>query len=399
MANILLGVTGSIAAYKIIELTHGLKKSGHQVKIILTKDALQFVTPLSFSAFNADVYIDEINPYLGGSVMQHINLARWPDIIVICPLSANTCSKIVAGFADNLLTSTILATTKPVYMVPAMNMYMWQNLIVRKNFAKLQQVGYTVWGPDSGLQACGDNGDGRMIEADEIAANITHALLCTANKALINKKVVITAGATLEAIDPVRYLSNHSSGKMGYALARAFAAYGAEVILVSGNSNLAAPNSVTRLLRVSSCQEMLEASLNSCVNADIFIGCAAVSDYTIQNYSQHKIKKQSSMQLELVKNPDIIANIKLKFPHLYVIGFAAETQKLHEYAKQKISTKNLDMIVANDVSGDLVFGKDANQVILIDKALNMTEALSGSKDYIAHEIIKFMLLQYNNFQG
>lgn len=391
MANVLIGVTGSIAGYKIIELAHILKKNGHDVKIILTKEAQKFVTKLSFAAFGVEVFSDENNLDDHKSIMQHIDLARWPDIIIIAPLSANTLSKISMGFADNLLTSTILATTKPVYLVPAMNMFMWQNPIIQNHTKNLRSYGYAFWGPDNGVQACGDIGNGRMIEPQEIYANIQHHLLIK-TKIFQNKKVVITAGSTLEEIDPVRYISNHSSGKMGYAIARAFASLGADVTLISGNSNLSSPTSITNTIKVQSADDMLIASLTACDAADIFIGCAAVCDYKALKIEAQKIKKTNNehLTIECTKNPDIIATIKNKYPELFVVGFAAETTNLIEYAKAKVKTKNLDLIIANDVSNSRVFGSDENKVIVIDKDLSIVKEIMGDKNIIAHDIAEII---------
>lgn len=387
MANILIGITGSIAAYKTIELCHLLKKLGHSVKVIITKDALNFVTPISIASFDAEVFYS--NEYADKEALSHINLARWPDLIVIAPLSANTLAKVANGFADNLLTSTVLATLKPIFLVPAMNKNMWQNKITQFNIKKLKEFGYKFWGPDSGLQACGDLGDGRMISPSEIMENITHILLCE-QQLLIGKNVVITAGATMESIDPVRYISNHSSGKMGYALARALSCHGANVCLVSGITNLVAPNNIVKFVQVKSSSEMLNACLENVNNIDIFIGCAAVCDYKVEDFSLQKLKKQDKLNLSLTKNEDIIATIKERNPDIFVVGFAAETKNVLEYAINKIKTKNLDLIVANDVSNNKVFGKNDNEVIIIDKSLNVTKSPLTSKNIIAHQIIKLI---------
>jgi phosphopantothenoylcysteine decarboxylase/phosphopantothenate--cysteine ligase len=392
MAKILIGITGSIAAYKIIELCHLLKKSDHQVKIILTKDAQNFVTPVSLASFDTEVFSD--SGYNENNVLQHINLSRFADLIIISPLSANTLAKIAGGLADNLLTATVLASTCPVYLVPAMNVHMWQNKITKYNVRKLKDFGYNFWGPDTGLQACGDNGEGRMIEASEIMANITHTLLCK-EQLFKGKKIVITAGSTRESIDPVRYLSNHSSGKMGYALARAFASHGANVYLISGITNLAIPNTITQFIPVTTSNQMFEKSMANIDDADIFIGCAAVSDYKVENYTDNKIKKQDKLTLTLVKNPDIIATVKQQKPELFVVGFAAETNNLIEYAIAKIKNKNLDLIVANDVSNSQVFGSENNEVTIIDKSLNKTKLVEANKNIIAHQIIQNIRISTN----
>lgn len=386
MAKILIGITGSIAAYKILELTHMLSKLEHEVKIMLSQEALNFVTPTSFTALGAEVYSDTYN---STQVMQHINLAKWPDIIVIAPLSANTLSKIAAGIGDNLITSTLLASRAPTYLVPAMNVNMWQNSIIQDNISKLKLHNYKFWGPSSGIQACGDIGAGRMIEADEILNKITHSLLAQ-GKSFKGLTVVITLGATKEAIDPVRYISNYSSGRMGLALAHACASSGATVHLIAGIVDVKLPNTLDKIISVSSAEEMFEASLEAAKDADIFIACAAVADYKVANYSNEKIKKHnaSNISLTLIKNPDIVARIKSEYPNLYVIGFAAETNSLIEYATSKLKSKGLDLIVANDVSNGRVFASENNEVIVIDKQLTQTLISQANKNIIAHKILE-----------
>lgn len=387
--NILLCITGSIAAFKIIELTHELKKNNHSVKVVLTKDAMEFVTPLSFAAFDVEVFHDEKSNHI--DPIKHISLARWPDIIVVAPLSANTMAKIANGIADNLLTATILATTAPVYLVPAMNMHMWNNRITQFNVTKLKEFNFVFWGPDKGIQACGDDGSGRMIEASEILANIIHYTL-KSKKSFKNKKVVITVGATEEAIDPIRYLTNHSSGKMGFALARAFASYEANVFIIKGNTLLTPPFSASKIINVKSAKEMHTSSIYEIADADIFVAAAAVGDFSIKNYSQNKIKKNEngSITLEFIKNPDVVLSVKQSNPNLFVVGFAAETENLIENAKNKLLKKNLDLIVANNVNEGQVFGSEENEVSIIDKNLLVTKISKNSKDVIAHEIINFI---------
>mgnify|MGYP000125420127 CR=1 FL=1 len=386
MANILIGISGSIAAYKIIELTHKLKQDNHQVKIILTKDATMFITTQALTAFGAQVYGDDNNSL----VMEHIDLARWPDMVIIAPLSANTMAKLANGLADNLLTTTVLASRCPIYLAPAMNMHMWQNPITQNNIDKLKSYGFTFWGPDKGLQACGDNGEGRMLEPSEILANINHSILAH-NKLFTGKNIVITAGATLEPIDSVRYLSNHSSGKMGYALARAFASNGAQVTLISAPTDLVRPNNITQMVDVTTTEDMLQRCLQASATADIFISCAAVSDYKIANYSTQKIKKSTAtLNLELVQTPDIITQVKSRYPSLFVIGFAAETNDVIEYAKQKLVKKNLDMIIANDVSNGKIFNQPDTNIVIIDKTLAIIENFAGTKDAAAHKIVNIV---------
>ena len=392
MAKIVIGITGSIAAYKSLEIIRLLKKAGHEVKVILTTSALNFVTKTSILAFNCDVYTDQDTYNSKEDIMQHINLAKWPDLIVIAPLSADTLSKIVSGFAGNLLTSTILATKAKTLLVPAMNMEMWSNSIIQENTLKLKQHNYTFLGPASGIQACGDNGLGRMIEPYEIFKYITHYSLAKEKNnevKLQGKKVVITLGATIEAIDPVRYISNNSSGKMGLELAYAFAVYGADVTIIAGNVSVAMPSTIATI-KVKNADEMYIESSKLSASADVFIACAAVSDYKVANYAIHKIKKTTddNLSLKLVKNIDIVTTIKNNFPKLFVVGFAAETENLLEYAKNKLIAKNLDMIIANDVSNNKVFASNMTNVTIITHniphpiPINTTE-----KAMVAHDIV------------
>lgn len=392
MANILISITGSIAAYKSLELIRLLKKAGHEIKVILTTQALNFVTKTSILAFGCDVYTDCDTYNSKEDIMQHINLAKWPDLIVVVPLSANTLSKIAAGLADNLLTSTILATKAKHLLVPAMNMEMWSNLIIQENIIKLKQHNYIFLGPASGIQACGDNGLGRMLEPYEIFKYITHynIVLQKNNEVkLQGQKVVITLGATIEAIDPVRYISNNSSGKMGLELAYAFTVYGAEVTIIAGNISVAMPTSTLKVIKTMTADEMYLESGKLAATADIFIACAAVADYKPKNYQNNKVKKtkDNEISLQLIKNIDIVASIKKKFPNLLVVGFAAETENILEYAKSKLLTKNLDMIIANDVYNNQIFRADTTKVTLITAdnldgiAISMAE-----KSIIAHDI-------------
>lgn len=447
MAKILLGVTGSIAAYKSIELVHLLKKSGHVVKVVLTIDGQNFVTKTTLMALGADVYTDiKSNQEISNKeIMQHINLAKWPDLVVIAPISANTISKIAYGLGDNLLTATILASNAPVYLVPAMNMYMWHNSIIQQNINKLKEHDYRFLGPDVGIQACGDEGEGRMLEAKEVATLITHAILATNNndeetslnngsnktdsfmpknfvslmrnkynKSCAGLKVVITTGATIESIDPVRYISNHSSGKMGVALAYAFNSCGATVRLIAGVVDIELPNTLASVVRANSTEEMFLAVQEACKDADIFISCAAVTDYKATEYREQKIKKSAinldddssrnvtskdncsgDMMLNLTKTIDIVATIKKNQPNLFVAGFAAETDNLIEYAKAKLIEKKINMIIANDVSNNKVFGNDETEVIIIDKAFNSLPLKPNSKNVIAHEIRKIISQYFN----
>jgi phosphopantothenoylcysteine decarboxylase/phosphopantothenate--cysteine ligase len=342
----------------------------------------------------AEVFIDDLH-IKPARVMDHINLARWAEYILIVPASANSIAKLAHGFADNLLMATILASSVNPIIVPAMNQQMWKNSFTQKNIITLKQSGIEFWGPRFGLQACGDNDIGRMLEPDEIYDNFKWLL---SNKisnyaakigSLNGLTIVITAGATLEAIDPVRYISNHSSGKMGYALAEAAIYHGAKVILISGKVEVEAPHGLFKFIVATTANDMLTCAKEHTSTCDIFIGCAAVCDYRVASYSPQKIKKNEQMlTLNLIPNSDIISHIKSTYPDLFVVGFAAETENILENAITKLKKKKLDMVVANDVSCDRVLGKDMNQVTIINKNLNQT-----TTDYIDKKDLAYLILE------
>lgn len=413
MPKLLICITGSIAAVKLPLLIHKLAEKGYVCKVIISKDGLNFVTPMAVSAMGADVYLDDnidMNSY--DQVMQHINLGKWADHILICPASANSIAKLSNGYADNLLTATILASEANKIIIPAMNQLMWKNSLTKKNASMLQEHGFIFWGPASGLQACGDNDIGRMIEVEEILEKMdalvnTHFYAPQSNElaspqnqvpvisnhpSITGKHIVITAGGTKEMIDPVRYISNESSGKMAYALAENAITLGAKVSLISA-SNLPAPAGVT-VIPVSSSTDMLNASLEVAETADIFIGAAAVSDYTVKQYSTKKIKKSGEITLDLVPTPDILKAIRTKYPKLFIVGFAAETNNLIQYARDKLINKQLDMIVANDVSNNKVFNQDTNQVRIINKDFTEFASAKESKDRIAKFILQHIIKSY-----
>ncbi len=389
MAKILIGISGSIAAYKVIGLTHTLIKEGHEVKIILTANALNFVTKASFTAFGVQIYTDELSYNDTKEVMQHIILAKWPDIILVVPSGANVIAKIANGIADNLLTSTIIASTAPIFIIPAMNKYMWSNWAVQENVKKLIKNNVNFWGPSFGLQACGDDGLGRMLEIDEILSKINQYIELN-QSALKGKKIVITAGATKEAIDPVRFISNNSSGKMGYAITQAGVNLGAEIVLISGVVTMNKISGI-KIINVETADEMLKASYEECIDANIFISCAAICDYKISNVSSQKIKKVDNVSnkiiLELELVPDIIKSVKEKYPNIYAVGFAAETNNLLEYAKEKLIKKNLDLIIANDVSNGKVFNSDYSEAYILDKNNNCEHIKYSLKENVAASIV------------
>jgi len=361
--RILLGVSGGIAAYKSAELVRRLMDAGAEVQVVMTQAAQNFVSPLTFQALSGNPVHTELLDPDAEAGMGHIELARWADLLLIAPASANVIARIAHGLADDLLTTLCLARRGPLVVAPAMNQAMWSNLATQANIERLAQLGIHQIGPAAGSQACGDVGLGRMVEVPDIVAAVA-AMLAPKASAVTGKSVLITAGPTREAIDPVRYISNHSSGKMGYALAAAFADAGAKVTLVSGPTTLPTPAGVARV-DVTSAAEMHAEVMARAADSAIFIGSAAVADYRPENIANAKIKKTSAdnIQITMVKNPDIIAAVASLPNKPFTVGFAAETNAVAEYAQDKLSRKNLDMIVANDVSrSDIGFNADNNEV-------------------------------------
>lgn len=361
--NVLLGIGGGIAAYKSADLVRRLKERGFDVRVVMSQSAMEFITPLTLQALSGHPVASSLLDPAAEAAMGHIELARWADLVIIAPATANLLARINAGMADELITTTCLATEAPIALCPAMNQQMYRNVATQANLTSLASRGYTLWGPASGSQACGEVGPGRMLEPLEIAelASDFFATKEVSAQPLAGQSVLITAGPTREAIDPVRYISNHSSGKMGFALAKAAAEMGATVTLVSGPVNLATPEGVTRI-DVESAQNMLDAVMDNVDKKHIFIGCAAVADYRISDVATCKIKKSAEeMQLALVRNPDILATVASLPNRPFVVGFAAETHDVETYARDKLKRKNLNMIAANDVSVvGLGFNADAN---------------------------------------
>nr|WP_305791383.1 bifunctional phosphopantothenoylcysteine decarboxylase/phosphopantothenate--cysteine ligase CoaBC [Thiomicrorhabdus sp. 6S3-12] len=399
--KILLAVTGGIAAYKSLELCRQFIKAGHQVQVVMTESAKAFIQPLSFQALSGSPVRDSLFDENQEAGMGHIDLARWADWIVVAPASANTLAKVRAGMADNLLTTLLLATDRPILMAPAMNRLMWQNPATQENIAVLKQRGIQLIPPAEGEQACGEVGAGRMPEAVEIFA-YWQSLLAEANSAATptvafwkDKKILITAGPTFEDLDPVRFLGNRSSGKMGFAIAEQARQLGARVTLIAGPVNLPTPPGVERI-DVRSARQMFAAVQQHYVQNAIFISAAAVADYTVAQSSEQKIKKQTGQEgltLELVKNPDIVAWVAGQNPKPFVVGFAAETQNVIGYAQDKLQRKNLDMICANQVGENLGFESDENRLILITAGAEKALATSSKAqqavallDYIAEVI-------------
>jgi len=384
--RILLGVTGGIAAYKAADLVRRLKQAGADVRVAMTDAAQGFVTPLTFQALSGHpVHTDLMDP-AAEAAMGHIELARWADAVVVAPCTADFMATLARGEARDLLSTLCLATRAPLAIAPAMNAQMWAHTATQANLDTLQERGVKVFGPAAGEMACGEIGEGRMLEpADLVVA--TGGLFDTGQFA--GRKVVITAGPTREPIDPVRFITNRSSGRMGYALAEAAAEAGAEVLLVSGPVALPAPERVTRL-SVETAGEMHSAVMAHLADADIFIGTAAVADYRVAEAAEHKIKKQAEqLELRLVRNPDILADVAALEPRPFVVGFAAETENLVEHAREKLKRKRLDMIAANRVGAGQGFDAEDNalEVLWPDGQASLPRA---SKSQLARELVELI---------
>lgn len=360
--RVLLGVSGGIAAYKSPDLVRRLRERGHDVRVVMTRGATNFITPLSLQAVSGQPVHTTLLDEQAEAAMGHIELARWADVVLVAPATADVIARLAHGLADDLLTTLCLATEAPIVLAPAMNGHMWAAAATRANVATLESRGVRMLGPGSGDQACGEVGEGRMLEPAELAAQLDSSVpLAGREQELAGLGVLITAGPTREAIDPVRYISNHSSGKMGYAVAGAARAAGASVILVSGPSDLPAPPGVERV-RVESAEEMRDAVLARVEGCDIFIAAAAVADYRPAVRAEQKIKKkESELAIALVRNVDILAEVAAGDLPPFTVGFAAETERLEAHAREKLARKGLDMIAANPVGGENVgFGVDTN---------------------------------------
>ena len=390
--RIVVGITGGIAAYKTIEFIRLLRKAEVEVRVVLTPAAAEFVTPLTLQAISGNVVAQSLLDPQAELAMGHIELAKWGDALVIAPASADFIARMTVGMANALLSTICLATDAPIFLVPAMNQQMFRQSITQENLTALSARGVQLIGPNSGFQACGDVGAGRMSEPAEIFTALSDFF--TQSQDLQGLSVVITAGPTREPIDPVRYISNHSSGKMGFAIAEAFAKRGVNVTLISGPVNLPTPQNVNRI-NVISAQEMRQIALESAVKNQIFIGCAAVADYRVAEVAEQKIKKSGDeISLKLIKNPDIIADVgHLSENRPFTVGFAAETQNVADYAKDKLQRKNLDMICANDVSGGKVFNADDNALQLFWKDGNKTLALKSKTD-LAADLVNEIVAHY-----
>ena len=392
MKNILVGVTGGIAAYKSAGIVSLLKKKGYNVKVVMTENATKIIGPLTLETLSRNrIYVDmwDSNPHYE---VEHISLADWADVVLIAPATYNIIGKVANGIADDMLTTVISAISvrKPVFFALAMNVNMYENPILKENINKLKSFGYRFIDAEEGLLACNYSAKGRMSEPENIVDEIERYSIFSKFEnfdiVLKNKKILITSGRTKENIDPVRYLSNNSSGKMGYSLAQAAVDLGAEVTLISGPTNLKVPNGLEKFIFVESALEMYEKVDEYFKNTDIFIACAAVADYRPKEYKNEKIKKSDSdFVIELVRNPDILLEMSKKKEKQLLVGFAAETNDIRENALKKLEKKNLDIIVANNAS---VMGSDENVIEIIKKDRTSVKISQKSKMELAYDILR-----------
>lgn len=391
--KILLGVCGGVAAYKSAYLIRELTRVGAEVKVVMTQSAQHFVSPLLMQALSGNDVRTDLFDAQAERAMGHIELARWADYLVIVPASAHVIAKMAHGIADDLLSTLYLVAEVPVIVCPAMNRSMWSHPATQANCELLRERGLIFVGPEEGSQACGEQGFGRLSEADYI---INALRLHEVHQLLTDKKVLITAGPTREAIDPVRYISNYSSGKMGYAMAEAAARAGAQVVLISGPSSLSVSSGI-KLIQVESAQEMLDAVMEELEIGCLFIGTAAVADYRVEKPAPEKMKKKNheELSLKLIKNPDILSRVADSALASYVVGFAAETENLVDYAQEKLHHKQLDMIVANSVGKGRGFESDVNEVVVITKKEQFELPLTH-KTRLAGQIIAIIATTLQN---
>lgn len=393
--RIVLGVGGGIAAYKSAELVRRLRDQGAEVRVVMTQGGREFITPLTLQALSGHpVHLDLLDA-AAEAAMGHIELARWADLVLIAPATADLMARLAQGIANDLLTTLVLATDAQVALAPAMNQAMWRDPATQANATLLEQRGIRLFGPGSGSQACGDIGLGRMLEPDELARLSAD---CFQRNVLDGVRLLITAGPTQENIDPVRYITNHSSGKMGFALAEAAVEAVAQVTLVSGPVFLPTPDRVQRI-DVVSARDML-AACEASMPADILVAAAAVADYRPEVVAPHKLKKDPNsgdgLYLQMVRNPDILATLAGRPDRPFSVGFAAETENLLEYAAGKLKAKNLDLIVANDVANPSIgFNSEENAITVIDRALRQTAFAQTSKGKIARQLIAFIADRYH----
>ncbi|WP_028864638.1 bifunctional phosphopantothenoylcysteine decarboxylase/phosphopantothenate--cysteine ligase CoaBC [Psychromonas aquimarina] len=393
--NILLGISGGIAAYKCAELTRRLKEQGADVRIVMTASAKEFITPLTMQAVSGHAIADDLLDPNAEAGMGHIELAKWADLVLLAPATANLIARLRAGMADELLTTLCLATPAPIAVSPAMNMEMYLAAATQENISVLAQRGMMIWGPGQGAQACGDVGPGRMLEPADLVERVID-FLDNKEAPFAGVNITITAGPTQEALDPVRYISNYSSGKMGFSLAEAAQKMGANVSLISGPVNLTTPAHVKRI-DVKSALEMHQASLTDLNSCDIFIACAAVADYRPETAASHKMKKQpdiDDLTIRLVKNPDIIADVAADENRPFCVGFAAETQDVEHYALDKLQRKNLDLIAANDVAkAGQGFNSEKN-ALSVFSASGRFDITLADKKAVARQLLEIIYQQY-----
>lgn len=390
--NILVGISGGIAAYKSAELVRLFKKAGYEVRVCMTAGACEFITPLTLQALSGNPVHSALLDTEAEAGMGHIELARWADLVIIAPATADLMARLRTGMANDLLSTVVLATDAPVHIAPAMNQQMWAHPATQENVAVLQQR-HKLHGPAAGEQACGDVGYGRMLEPQEIYDAVIRSF---GDRKLSGHRLLITAGPTREPLDPVRYLTNRSSGKMGYAIAEAASAMGAQVVLVSGPTRLSVSNSIKRIT-IETAEEMLAAVTNEVANADLFIAAAAVSDYRLKSVSSTKMKKNKDsnvLQLDLVENPDVLATTSHANPDLFTVGFAAETNDVIKYASGKLIKKGLDLIVANQVGADKGFDVETNQVDILTADGNHHVLPEMNKSLLAYEILAIICQYY-----
>lgn len=385
--TVVIGISGGIAVYKVLDVISKLKKLGANIHVIMTKSATEFVTPLSFQSLSQNYVVCDMFEEPKTWDVEHISLAKKADVFLVAPATANVIGKIANGIADDMLTTTIMATKAKVLIAPAMNTNMYENPIVQKNISILKELGYKFVEPDSGRLACGDVGKGKLSTPDNIVNNIIDLL--TQKQDLKGKKIMVTAGPTIESIDPMRYITNRSSGKMGYSIANEAIKRGADVTLISGPTNLTPPQNLKKLIKIESAEDMYKAVINNLNENDVIIKSAAVADYKPKNYSEQKIKKSDGdLIIELDRNKDIAYEIGKIKNNKILIGFAAETNDILDNAMKKIKKKNLDFIVANDLTKEGAgFGSDTNIVKIIDKEGNITDYPKMKKEEVANVIL------------
>jgi len=390
--KIIVGITGSIAAYKAADLVRRLQDEGAEVRVVMTKAACEFITPLTLQALSGHPVFMDLLDADQEAAMGHISLARWADWIIISPASANSIARLAQGRADDLLAALCLASESPLALAPAMNNKMWENKATQDNINILQSRGTFIIGPASGLQACGELGEGRLVEPVDIVTELARLMVPTS---LRDKHIIVTAGPTYEPIDPVRFIGNRSSGKMGFAIAKAAAEAGATVTLISGPIHLSTPTSVTRI-NVETAHQMHHTVMAEIEGCDIFIACAAVADYTPAKIENNKIKKEGkdNLQLNLMPTIDIVSSVAALQNKPFVVGFAAETNSVSEYAQAKLRRKKLDMIAANQVGEDLGFAENNNTLQVFWESDSQILPLAP-KTQLARDLLTLIIERYN----